>query len=384
MEAKKFSIAVPARNLPMIEETQRAKKKIADKLGVAVPTFEVTDRFLKTTEDFEVVEMAMIEFSDTALCFGGYRLLAKVDHAEGIVTSVPGAPEGLVARLSDSDNTCDHCGTRRARTTTYLIVDQEGNEKRVGSNCLRDFLGHASLSTAALGRIFQQLSDEEAFWMGCSSATGRTLVEWVAAAALAIRTDGYVPGSADYKCPTREFASAILYSREREGLPTVTAEDIAIAQKSIAYVLQTTEASDFALRLRQVAAITGYADKYAGTVVFIPEAYRRHLDAEAEKQAKEKNEIAPAPCPLGKIVLTGEVVGISFKDNYYQGGSIKKLIVLDDRGFKVYVTEPRSIYADRGDRVSMTVTIQGVSHTDSTFGFGTRPTKASVLAQATA
>lgn len=38
---------------------------------------------------------------------------------------------------------CDHCGTSRRRAHTYLLRDAAGEEKYVGSTCLRDFLGLA-------------------------------------------------------------------------------------------------------------------------------------------------------------------------------------------------------------------------------------------------
>ena len=37
---------------------------------------------------------------------------------------------------------CEHCGLRRRRTRTYVVVHTDSGEVRqVGSGCLRDFLG---------------------------------------------------------------------------------------------------------------------------------------------------------------------------------------------------------------------------------------------------
>lgn len=386
-------ITLRARDLGVVVAVTERAAKIAKRLGLPAPTFREVDRFVQTDDDGLPCEMVQIEFDDVDLRVGDFHLVAVIDHKAGVVTSVPGSPEGTVQRMTGHDNTCDHCGTRRERTMTFLVVDADGNEKHVGRNCLKDFLGHANLSTTSMFALMALYADlpgaiEEGVGLGLGGH-GRSTLEWVVAAAAAIREFGYVPASSEYKRPTRIEASAILYSQdpiERKHLPKVSPEDWEFARLALEFVVASTESGDFALRMRQVAAIPGVADRYAGVAVFIPEAYRRHLDKEAEKTARAKTEIPSSPCPLGKIDLVGEVISISFQENHfsYYGGSIKKLVVLDDRGFKVYVTEPAKIVTEIGDRVSMSVTVEGVSDRDPSFGFGKRPSKATVLADARA
>lgn len=38
---------------------------------------------------------------------------------------------------------CNHCGTNRNRTSTYLLQSDDGEVKQVGSNCLEAFTGIA-------------------------------------------------------------------------------------------------------------------------------------------------------------------------------------------------------------------------------------------------
>lgn len=377
-----------ASHLDIIDTVTAQVAKVAKRIGTTAPTYSIADRFVKDDENGIPREWVTVEFHDVVLRLGDYHLVAVIDHKAGVVTTTPTAPEGTVARLTGHDNTCDHCGTRRERTLTYLVVDQQGREAHVGRNCLKDYLGHTALSDKAILTLLYALADlpgyidRELF----GNDRGRSVFEWVAAAAASIRESGYVPASSEFGTPTKSVASAMLYAvgAARDGLPKVTPADNAFAEQAIQFALASTESSDFALRMKQVAEIPGDADRYAGTAVFIPEAYRRHLEAESEKEARARVERPTVPCPMGKIVLTGEVLSISFKENLYSryGGSIKKLVVLDDRGFKVYVTEPSSISAEVGDRVSMTVTVEGISDRDLTFGFGKRPSKATVLATA--
>lgn len=376
----KTVVEVMAVAIPAMRGAQAKAAKAAAKIGVPAPELVVVERYLTDSG----VEMARVEITDSVLCLGGYRFVAKVDHQAGVVTPAPGAPEGTVARLTGLAPTCDHCGTRRERAMTVVVAHEDGTEKRVGRNCLADFLGHPNLSLTALWAAWNftaDVRDGDEWAMGGGGRAGHSALEIIAAACASIRTFGYVKGDAEWGMPTKHMVGNILNRREDDGAPKVTAADVDLANTAATWVRSTQgDGSDFTLRMKQAVAIEADASNYVGTLAFVPEAYRRHLDAEAEKQAKAKVDVESAPCPIGKIVLTGEVVGVSFKDSDW--GTTKKLVVRDDRGFKVYVTEPSSICADRGDRVQMNVTVDWVSDTDNTFGFGKRPTKAAMLVEA--
>lgn len=114
--------------------------------------------------------------------------------------------------------------------------------------------------------------------------------------------------------------------------------------------------------------------------------------ARREEWAKE-TENAP-PVPEGRHEVTGEVLSVKWKDSMY--GGAYKMLVRDDRGFKVWGTLARALedaYRDertdllvwdidptdlRGRRVSFTATFTR-SDDDSKFGFFKRPTKAALL-----
>jgi hypothetical protein len=87
------------------------------------------------------------------------------------------------------------------------------------------------------------------------------------------------------------------------------------------------------------------------------------------------------PVPAGRVVVTGEIVGTKVAVSYDPFGRevrTPKMIVRDDRGFKVFGTMPSSLDAAKGDRVTFSATVEA-SQDDETFGFFKRPTKASVL-----
>jgi hypothetical protein len=86
------------------------------------------------------------------------------------------------------------------------------------------------------------------------------------------------------------------------------------------------------------------------------------------------------PVVTGKSVdITGKVLSLKMRES--QWGESLKMLIKDDRGFKVWGTVPKTIVAaiETGDRVAFTATVEA-SDDDETFGFAKRPRKAAILA----
>lgn len=123
---------------------------------------------------------------------------------------------------------------------------------------------------------------------------------------------------------------------------------------------------------------------------------------------KEQAQEPVVPAPEGRVVVTGEIVSTKVSEGQY--GMSYKLLVKDDRGFRVYVSIPKAqdteAYAEfcdwvteqghdlysfsqecwftgtddgtypgvKGKRITLTATLQQ-SNDDPGFAFGSRPTK---------
>lgn len=157
---------------------------------------------------------------------------------------------------------------------------------------------------------------------------------------------------------------------------------------------------------------------------------KRQAEWDAERAAEKASEPEPAPIPEheGRMQITGKILSSKYKETQF--GSVLKMLVLDDRGFKVWGSQPESLLvacdpesddgfietgdypentpeeylierffdsydengmavhtpykaarcrpANRGDRVTFTAAVT-VSDDDPTFGFFKRPTKAEVI-----
>lgn len=107
----------------------------------------------------------------------------------------------------------------------------------------------------------------------------------------------------------------------------------------------------------------------------------RQVEAVRKAIARDEATATGADVPEGRETVTGEVVTLKeVEDNYSPyGGTIIKMVVLDDRGFKVYGTRPSSLAGvDRGSRVTFTAAL-APSDDDPKFGFFKRPTKAATI-----
>lgn len=106
---------------------------------------------------------------------------------------------------------------------------------------------------------------------------------------------------------------------------------------------------------------------------------------EAAIRAQMENSAAVRPVIEGRGAVTGTVLGTKSVENAY--GYSFKLLMQDDRGFKLWGTCPRGLDADpenpghwielRGHRVEMVATVE--AGRDFGFGFYSRPTKARLL-----
>ena len=73
---------------------------------------------------------------------------------------------------------------------------------------------------------------------------------------------------------------------------------------------------------------------------------------------------------------------LAFKLQSSQFGDTLKMLVQDDRGFRVWGSVPKSLGdAERESRITFTATVTA-SDRDAKFGFFKRPTKAAILEEA--
>jgi len=101
--------------------------------------------------------------------FNGWSFVATLNHTvEGnVVRAIPGLE--VPVQFRNRQPVCDHCQCSRNRRDTYIVRHDDGTFKQVGSNCLKDFLGHTDPSKlAAAAELILGAFDV------CAAHTGRT------------------------------------------------------------------------------------------------------------------------------------------------------------------------------------------------------------------
>ena len=114
-------------------------------------------------------------------------------------------------------------------------------------------------------------------------------------------------------------------------------------------------------------------------VAALVKAIDRDKTFAAERAAREAAEelIDREDAPEGRVTVRGVVLSTKWVDSDF--GSTEKMLVQDERGFKVWGTVPSSIEVTRDDVVEFVATLTR-SNDDAKFAFAKRPSKAVVIA----
>jgi len=382
-------IKVESRLLHVLDARIATMTKIAKRYSFPVPTYTVVGYEYETDSNDRRTEYAIVKINDVTLRFdGGWKFIAVVDHTPhgNIVRTNPTLDDhaSVTLDLVTAEPTCDHCGKTRQRTKTIVVSNDAGETRRIGGQCAKTFLGHnVTLSEAmmdyfiALDSLMNDTDDDETYGYGPQFFDRYTVM---ATAAAVIRVYGYSKGS-EVQIATKDRVTAVLRpsnftNHMAEGLK-VTDDDYRTAELAIAYFANLEAISLFDSNVK-VAVANGDTKKSFGLIVWSVEMYLRTIRDAAIAEAQPQVEATPVV--EGRIVVTGVVVKRYSRDTDW--GTQFKMIVQDDRGFKVCGTEPGSLYVEEGDRVTFTATVEA-STDDRTFGFFKRPSKAQNLSRTT-
>lgn len=92
----------------------------------------------------EVRRVFLVRVIGQAPKFSGWTLAATIQTSEAgnILRCVPGLSVALKPEYRTCAPACDHCKADRLRKDTFIVLHEDGTQKQVGRQCIRDFLGH--------------------------------------------------------------------------------------------------------------------------------------------------------------------------------------------------------------------------------------------------
>lgn len=154
MTVHQESIQVPLSHFSSLEKKiKRLAKKASrfnnEPVGLEVVGHSVrrvgTDQYTsegnRVYRDLSCVDVVV---SGPAPKLAGWELAARLENVEGgtIIHACPSFSGTIPHEYRDADTSCDHCKTRRFRKEVFLVVNEAGEFKKVGRQCIADFLGH--------------------------------------------------------------------------------------------------------------------------------------------------------------------------------------------------------------------------------------------------
>lgn len=245
-----------------------------------------------------------------APCLAGWRFLAVLTWDAGVFVArtVPGF-DGIIAAADFPAGACDHCHKIRRRNDTYVVENTEGQRKQVGSNCIKDFLGHPFAPS--------MLRDDDLDEMEQDFAGGRYDVAWTAQTVIAravsvIHEFGFVSRAKSqetYGTATADLVRDALdarsqAARELEARTRPGDTEYAAADTIIAWVASQDGSSQYMINLQSVCAGSAVSMRNVGIAASAVAAYNKATQERIERETRPVSQYQGSVKQRGIWTLT--------------------------------------------------------------------------------
>lgn len=354
------------------------------------------------------IELIDVEVTAERPALAGWDFLACVEPLEGgnLIRQVPGATvaDGELAPWREGPVRCDHCGTTRRRTETF-VVRADGSDpaiaagayKQVGRNCLEAFLGGKSAASivAMLGwpAIVQGAAGEEdegGGWFGRAPKVHDPIVflSWVCGV---IREDGWLsrgaardsdgtrPSTSDHALylmvePWGGGDAVAKWNEERERCAP-GAEGLERAAAALAWARGLSPTSDYERNLALIALQPVLRPSHAGILASAVAAHTRALGREVERRLRDKKNAAQPSTHVGEVGqrLDLELVVARVIETESDFGALN-ILVMRDASNNLFVWKTGATSAEPGEQLKVRATVKrhgefkGEKQTDLTRG----------------
>lgn len=299
---------VPVENLRALQSRMDVLRRSAARLKQEPPTLElVGDPFVEErnvttlvkTEDGvrDRQERVPVRFQRVRLVgawpgLTGWAVIGTVEPLEGGNILHPTVGESLSERYRHVANFCDQCRTTRRRTALWIVRNRAtGEERQLGGECLRDYIGHASPEVmGSYAEALLRFADETAqLESEVGASSGEPLGRFLEYAAAVVLREGFVSAKMAEQRGGRTTAEGTrIYKREaKEGrAPRPNHAAVTLARETLAWAQDLPEnAADYLGNVRALAlrgaVFDGRDEAIAASMIA---AYQR---ASAEQRTRE-------------------------------------------------------------------------------------------------
>ena len=293
---------------PGVEKKLNSIAKKCKKFGNDF-TFEVVgEEFQDHTVDGITTthKFFQVEVEGTAKV-GDWECVAVMEaHPEGNIIRRINTEVEVPTIFRNSDNICEHCGTKRNRTQLFIIHNVETDEwKQVGGSCLKLYTGGLNMEyvVAFLDGISELEEQSGHFSLG--GKCYYSVREVIGRAYEAVSKLGYF--SADCTVPTKSIVSYLVtktlsgavkeINRDFEDCHMTArvseadfykAETEDAVDNIINYYNSVEDNSEFVHNIKLMLEIGMVTSKSFGVLSFLPEGYNRYVQKEDARVAREK------------------------------------------------------------------------------------------------
>lgn len=308
------------------ERIEQINKK-AEKLGCPPVSYQVVGYETRRVPEpvtgptlFE--KYVVVELEGETPKLQGWRFVAVLQHepAGNIVRALPG--EEVPEEYRTAPRKCDHCGLIRQRKDTYVVRNEQGEYRQVGSSCLRDFLGGDDPHQVA-----KWLQELHGFFAECESwgepgeANWWSIREYLGLVLAVIRQEGWISkarAEETGRTSTAEEAANLYwntmrrYEKER-ALESLSDKDWELIDRALAWVRELTPATDYQHNLKVACAEDVMNPRNAGLVASLLVAYEPDLSGRKKGPGRVVGQIGE------RIEVTVRVVRKLYLDGDWGG-----------------------------------------------------------------
>lgn len=253
---------------------------------------------------------------------------------------------------------CEHCGKSRRRNATFILKNEKGEVKQVGSSCVDDFTGHKDAEAIAdlMGASWQIFTagDDGDDWDKERQSGGynaNNLEYFLAIVARVMEDDGgYIPVGEYGLRPT--VNSAIMAYREAI---KVKPEDFEKAKAAIAWAKNIENPnSSYMDNIKTLANLTFFPDSMLGIAGSMIHAYNKSIG----KKIEERTYVNEHFGKVGEKIkdVKARIVSVKPIDGYY--GTTYLYVFKADSGHTFKWFSSRGVGGDVGDYVAIAGTIK--------------------------
>ncbi len=326
--------------------------------------FEYTIEEETLVKDGEHHRVARLTLNTPTLKQNGWTFVARVDelHNENadsdfIVSSINN--EQVEGNYKIENLKCDHCGQVRHRNKTYIIRNEEGEYKQIGSACLKPFLGLSPQFWAQDPEYLEKsLCKQGAPLIGTHTRVLKTAE--VIALALAVSGGGEKYAGANANNPTKYAVTHQLFGKLRHGEEV----DPEPYQKQAEEIIATTKfegGTDYENNMRKLMNQEYVHSRHIGFIISSIPAYLKQTRGEKIREAKPvyKGYLGEEGEKFKNVqarILLKRDLGRDYSHSYYGVDQTLFTAVTDDGKLVKWITsstDEQMLQANEGNTVNL-------------------------------